>query len=251
MFDESFRSWFKGLLLEAEDPTTSILGFEASDSLCMLKLYYSTQDYSEPESHVMNFKIDTTYMFTHVDADFSGTPLETVSEAAPDITSSTECGNLAFESAMQGIYTKIEFPYLNDLRSIADHCSAASAELRIYPKAGTYCKQNYSSLPETMNLYVSDENNISTGSAITDSSGESLQTGSLTYDEMMFPESTYYTYDITDFINGQLGKIGINKNFLQMIDPEYGYTINELVIGDQNNGKYNIKLTIELATYDE
>ena len=63
---------------------------------------------------------------------------------SPDITSSTECGNLAFESAMQGIYTKIEFPYLNDLRSIADHCSAASAELRIYPKAGTYCKQNYS-----------------------------------------------------------------------------------------------------------
>ena len=61
--DESFRQWFKGLLLKAEDPSGSILGFEASDSLCMLKLYYSTQDYSEPESHVLNFKIDTTGLF--------------------------------------------------------------------------------------------------------------------------------------------------------------------------------------------
>ena len=249
--DESFRQWFKGLLLKAEDPSGSILGFEASDSLCMLKLYYSTQDYSEPESHVLNFKIDTTHMFTHVDADFTGTPLETVKEASPDITSSTECGNMSFESAILGIYTKIEFPYLNNLRSIADHCSAASAELRIYPKAGTYCKQNYSGLPSTLNLYEIDENNISTGGAIVSSDGESLQSGSLTYDDMMFPEETYYSYDITDFINSQFGKIGINKTALQLTDPDYGYSIDELVIGDRFTDGYNIKLIIELATYNE
>ena len=249
--DENFAGWFKGLMLKAEDPTKSILGFEASDSLCMLKLYYSIQDYSEPEGHVLEFKIDTTRMFTHVDADLSGTAVEGLMDKNTEEVSSRECDNLACSSSMLGIYTKIGFPYLNDLRSIADHCSAASAQLVIYPKAGSYCKPNYSGLPPTMNLYVSDENNISTGGAITDSDGQSLQSGSLQYDEMMFPESTYYTYDITDFINGQFGKIGVNRNFLQMIDPDYGYTMNELVIGDQLSEGYNIKLVIELAVYNE
>lgn len=85
----------------------------------------------------------------------------------------------------------------------------------------------------------------------TDSDGTSLQTGSLTYGDMMFPESTYYTYDITDFINSQFGKIGINKQFLQLLDPSYGYTLDELVIGDMDLGVYNIKLEIQLAVYNE
>lgn len=249
--DENFRSWFKGLMLKAEDPTRSILGFEASDSLCMLKLYYSTQDYAEPEEHVLEFKVDTTYLFTRVAADLSGTPLEAFADKDIKEIESEDCDHLAFASGMLGIYTKIGFPYLNNLRSIADHCSAANAQLVIYPKAGTYCKPNYSGLPPTLNLYVSDENNISTGGAIISSDGQSLQSGSLTYDEMMFPENTCYTYDVTDFINGQFGKIGINKNFLQMIDPDYGYTINELVLGDRFSEGYNIKLVIELATYNE
>lgn len=249
--DENFRSWFKGLMLKAEDPTRSILGFEANDSLCMLKLYYSTQDYAEPEEHVLEFKVDTTYLFTRVAADLSGTPLEAFADKDIKEIESEDCDHLAFASGMLGIYTKIGFPYLNNLRSIADHCSAANAQLVIYPKAGTYCRPNYSGLPPTLNLYVSDENNISTGGAIISSDGQSLQSGSLTYDEMMFPENTCYTYDVTNFINGQFGKIGINKNFLQMIDPDYGYTINELVLGDRFSEGYNIKLVIELATYNE
>lgn len=68
---------------------------------------------------------------------------------------------------------------------------------------------------------------------------------------MMFPESTYYTYDITDFINSQFGKIGINKQFLQLLDPSYGYTLDELVIVDMDLGGYNIKLEIQLAVYNE
>lgn len=248
--DENFKEWFKGLLVGAEGPGGSILGFSSSDTLSMMKLYYRYRDYAEPVKDTLTFKIDTTYMFTHVDSDLTGTEIAGLGDAT-EILDSHETGNKAFVSGTLGVYTRIGFPYLNDLRSISDHCKAASAILTVYPLAGSYCKSNYSFMPESLNLYVSDENNISTGGAIADSDGETLQTGSLSYDEMMFPESTYYTYDITEFINSQLGKIGINKNFLQMIDPSYGYTINDLVIGDQTNGNYNITLTIELATYDE
>ena len=249
--DESFRSYFKGLQLKAESPAKSILGFEGRDTTCMLKLYYRSQVYSEPEEHVLEFGLDTVYMCTHVETDLTGSPIEAFTDPDTEELSSEECDNLAFASGMLGIYTKIGFPYLNNLRSLGSHVKAASAELLIYPKKGSYCRQNYSELPATLNLYVSDENNISTGGAITDSSGQSLQSGSLTYDDMMFPESTYYSYDITDFINGQFGKIGVNRNFLQMIDPEYGYNLTELVIGDRFSEGYNIKLIIGLAIYNE
>ena len=130
--------------------------------------------------------------------------------------------------------------------------NAGQKKLIVYPLPGSYAKANYSPLPDELNLYVSDENNISTGGAITDSNGQTLQTGSLTYDEMMFPESTFYTYDITDFINDQFGKIGVNRNFLQMIDPDYGYTLEELVTDDRYSGSgYEVKMIIRLAIYDE
>ena len=36
-----------------------------------------------------------------------------------------------------------------------------------------------------------------------------------------------------------------------MIDPDYGYNLNELVIADRYTSDYQIKLIIKLALYDE
>ena len=248
--DDSFREYFKGILLKPSGPAGSILGFKAADTLCMMKLYYKTQDYAEPEDHVLDFPLDSTYLFTNVKTDYSGSPLDIISDSGEEIPS-TLTENMSFVSGMGGICTKIGFPYLNNLRSIWDHCKAASAELVVYPMPGSYCKPDYSYLPPKLNLYIMDENNISTGGAIVGSDGESLQSGSLTYDDMMFPENTYYSYDITDFINDQFGKIGVNKKYLQMIDPDYGYSLAELVIADRYTTGYQIKLIIKLALYDE
>ena len=36
-----------------------------------------------------------------------------------------------------------------------------------------------------------------------------------------------------------------------MIDPNYGYTLDELIIADRYTSGYQIKLIIKLALYDE
>ena len=87
--DDSFREYFNGLLLKSAGAPGSISGFKGQDTLCMMKLYYRTQDYGEE-------------------------------------ISSTLTGNMSFMSGMGGIFIKIGFPYLNNLRSIWDHCRAAS-----------------------------------------------------------------------------------------------------------------------------
>jgi len=247
--DENFRKYFKGILLDADPESGAIMGFKASDTTCLLKLYYRIIGYTEAEEHVADFKIDTSLMFTHLEIDRTGTPLDGIGSRNEEIHSRYS-DHIAFAQGLTGIYTKIGFPHLNNLRGLGNYCTAVSAELVVYPLAGSYNKQNYSSLPPTLNLFESDENNISTGGAIVDDSGENLQSGSLTYDEQ-FPERTFYTYDITDFVNDQLGKIGVNKRFLQMIDPNFGYTLDELVVGDQTRHEKNIELRLKYAIYNE
>lgn len=78
--DDSFKEWFKGLLVEAEGAAGSILGFSSSDTMSMMKLYYRYRDYAEPVSDTLAFMIDTTYMFTHVESDLGGTGIAGIRE---------------------------------------------------------------------------------------------------------------------------------------------------------------------------
>ena len=125
--DDSFREYFNGLLLKSAGAPGNISGFKGQDTLCMMKLYYRTQDYAEPEEHVLEFHLDSTYLFNHVESDYTGTPLAALEDYGEEI-SSTLTGNMSFMSGMGGIFIKIGFPYLNNLRSIWDHCRAASAD---------------------------------------------------------------------------------------------------------------------------
>ncbi|HQB37054.1 MAG TPA: hypothetical protein PLI41_05865, partial [Bacteroidales bacterium] len=86
---------------------------------------------------------------------------------------------------------------------------------------------------------------------ITSYSGESLQTGNLVIDEL-FGIETYYTYDITSFIQSQLGAFGIYKRNLKLTVPEekQATSLNALVAGDMSYPGNRIKLKISYLIYD-
>lgn len=234
---------------------SSYWGRMALSSYLTFKLTEDFEDSSTPE-YEEKVIFDSLILYMVPDSTFCGDTLLPMTLQAFRLSETVELND------DEELYSHSEFGYDSTpiaeetfyprpFRGIWDHCFAASAELVVHPLPGSYCKQNYSSLPSTLNLYIMDENNISTGGAIIGNDGETLQSGSLTYDDMMFPENTYYTYDITDFINDQFGKIGVNKQYLQMIDPEYGYTLGELIIPDRYTTDCQIKLIIKLALYDE
>jgi len=120
--------------------------------------------------------------------------------------------------------------------------------LVIYPVKGTFSKLN--PLPTNLSMYVSDENNVTQG-YITNYSGESLQTGNLVTDEL-FGIDTYYTYDITSFLQSQLGAFGIYKRNLKLTVPEdiLATSLNTLVAGDMLHPGNRIKLKISYLIYD-
>ena len=245
--DEDFRKYFRGIVLRGDDSSEALLAFKADkDSLCRMVIYYHTIGEDRLE-HEATFFPERHLLFTQVESDRTGTPLEGITFIDNEI-SSFNSNNLAFMEGLTGIYTKIEFPHLNRIRELGDHGAIVSATLRIYPLAGSFERLNYSELPQKLQLYTSNEKNVTTGS-ITDSNDQ-MQTGSLHYDEQL-PDETYYTYDVTEFIKDQVGKIGVNKLHLQMIGENYGYTLRNMVVGNQTVGDKNIHLYIKYALYDE
>ena len=73
----------------------------------------------------------------------------------------------------------LEFPYLNNLMQQGTQVEIESALLKIYPEQGTY--SDYNTLPDSLYLYIADENNVVTD-AVTDYLGSEVQRGTLSED---------------------------------------------------------------------
>lgn len=77
--------------------------------------------------HEFSFNPDPVAEKTFYPHPFRGRAVEIrLSDELGEEISSTLTGNMSFMSGMGGIFIKIGFPYLNNLRSIWDHCRAAS-----------------------------------------------------------------------------------------------------------------------------
>ncbi|MDD4033292.1 MAG: DUF4270 family protein [Bacteroidales bacterium] len=239
-----FYDYFNGLVVVPDNNSSLIMGFEAVDTTCVIRLYYHTVK-ALPESHYAEFPLENALHFNQVLFDRSGTPLEKLNKKSAEIESS-ETGNMAFVQGLSGIFTRIEFPYLNRIQELGDHGNVISAKLIIYPVQGSYGRGT--PIPSSLEMYTSDEKDATTGT-ITDSN-ESKQTGNLFLDDL-FPYNTSYTFDITSFVDDQVGKFGVYKQNLQLALPEIRSTLGALTLGDKHHVSNRIALKITYSIYNE
>ena len=210
-----------------------------------LKLYYHRTLESSTE-HELVFKPSTTQNFNKVKYDRSNTPLSLLTLENEELISSLSL-NQTYVQGLTGLYTKIEFPYLNSLLEEGDMVTIESGYLYLYPVRGSYGGDI--PLPTTLSLYTADENNV-TGNALTDILGTSVQTGSLTTDDLLH-RNTYYTFDITSFLQSNLGAIGINKQNLQLFLPEekINTSFGCVRFGDMQHAESQVKLSVLCKIY--
>lgn len=90
-----------------------------------------------------------------------------------------------------------------------------------------------------------------TEDVITDLLGTSVQNGSLVTDEMA-PENTYYSFDITSFLQNNLGAIGYNRKNLKLMLPDdlFFTTLKGVVFGDMQHTTNPVKLTLRYKVYN-
>ena len=160
--------------------------------------------------------------------------------------SSENLGNRGMLFGGIGWFTRLKFPYLNNILNQGKRVSIESAYLKIYPEVGTYSAFN--ALPDSIFLYITDENNVVT-SSVKDYLGSDVQGGTLVKDET-FAENTYYSFDITTFMQEELGTFGMYKHNLQLVfnEDEYTKTFRNLTVSDQK-GKSPIVLQLIYKVY--
>lgn len=246
---EKFRDYFHGLAFRPDEAGSCVTGFLVNDSSIYMRMYYHVLDYTRVD-YELDFKVNTEHAFTHVDQDRTDTPIATLSKGgALFATSSTQTGKKAYLQGLTGIYNAIEFPYLNNLMVTGDIVSVESAMLYLYPLKGSYGVVNQ--LPATLRLYVADDNS-NTVDQIYDSMETTIQDGSLTVDEMQGRE-TYYSFDITSFMQENLGTWGNGRQklFLILDDDDFVCTFDQVVFtNDETQRSGQIRLDIRFKTYD-
>lgn len=241
-----FEDYFKGLVVVPEGSgNQSLLSFQVADSSAAIVLHYHIVDEQE-NSQVLSFVPNTTTQFNHYEHDRTGTDLEAFG-AGEDELSSTLLDNRGVLFGGLGWYTRLEFPFLNNILMQGERIVIETAILRIYPEPGTFSSTN--ALPDSVYLYIADENNVITD-AVTDYLGEAVQNGTLVKDDT-YDENTYYYFDVTDFMQQELGAFGMYKHNLQLVLDEdtYTKTFRNLTFSDQQ-GRAPIVLQLIYKVYE-
>lgn len=242
---ERFRQYFPGLAILPDDTGSCITGFAVNDTSMCMRMYYR-EIYTSTTERTLTFTPYPAYSFTQAGQDFGNTPFDGILPGVHDAIPSDKSRHISYLQGLSGVYIKLEFPYLNNLRFEGSLVTIESAILYLYPVQGTY--GDHVPLPESLTLYTADENNVAQ-SVITDSSGESVQTGDLVTDDV---HAVYYSFDLTSFMQSNLGTIGMNRQNLMLMLPTKKFltTAESLILGDMNHPKNNIKLRILFKAYN-
>lgn len=241
-----FEDYFKGLAIVPEATgSQSVVSFQVADSSAVLVLHYHIIDEQE-NAQVLTFIPNTTTQFNHINHDRSGTVMEPFPTGQKEIPSGLlENRGVLFGGL--GWYSRLEFPFLNNILMQGEQVTIESALLKIYPEPGTFSSSN--ALPDSIYLYIADENNVVTD-AVTDYLGTAVQSGMLLKDDT-YDENTYYYFDITDFLQQELGAFGMYKHNLQLVFDEDTYTTSfrNLTFSDQQ-GRAPIVLQLIYKVYE-
>ncbi|WP_455584415.1 DUF4270 family protein [Bacteroides sp.] len=243
---EKFRLYFKGLAFVPDAAGTCINGFQVNDSSLCIRLHYHKITESSVEQS-LTFTPSSTLRFTRIEYNRSNTVLSELQSGTDNALPSGKTDHQAYLQGMTGLYVKIEFPHLNNLLWEGDMVSIESATLQLYPVKGTH--GDLYPLPETLVLYTANENDV-TEDVVTDLLGTSVQDGSLVTDEMD-PETTYYSFDITSFLQSNLGAIGYNRKNLKLMLPDdlFFTTVKGVVFGDMQHETSPVKLVLMYKVY--
>ncbi|MCR5715064.1 MAG: DUF4270 domain-containing protein [Bacteroidales bacterium] len=232
---EKFRRYFKGFALVPDENDHAVLGYHAVDTMFFMQLYYHTiMEYRT--DYTITFPIHPGYQFNQYQFDRTGTPTEGLVDSETDLFSYTT-GHKAFVQGLAGMYSKIEFPYLNDIEKTGKLSAIVNAELRLYP--AREAASDETPLPSRITLYISDEENpvIAEGETVT---------GTLVKDQ--YERNTHYAIGISSFIAEELGAIGVYKRHLQLVLPDT--SLYRIVLGDhkypdvQNQAQLNIQYMV-------
>lgn len=236
----NFLQYLKGLYIESDSPLLNpaqgaLLRFNLLDSNTRFTLYYHTATDTMKFSFVINSTAAYYSRFTH---DYSGASGNLISQLnSPGVNTSNE----VYVSACAGVKTKIEFPYLENLRNLGYAIAINKAELVI--QAADPSLNTSADFPLNKQLYVVSIDSLGRQVLIPD----------------MYESSVYFGGALNTVTNGY--KINIARYFQELMrgtKPNNGLYLKEFnpdeqgrraVLGSSNSnaGTNNYKMYLHLV----
>lgn len=245
-----FQTYFKGIKLSpGENDNASVNSFVVNDKFPVIRIHYTTIGNETTKEKKMDLSINTSTAFSQIETDRSNTLLHSLNYSTPSIPSA-KTENKIYLQGLTGLYNKLSFPDLNEILKFGDHVVISGAYLYVYPVLGTY--SDFTPLPRELHLnYLNEE-----GKPIeiyVDPKTTQVQSGKLVKDDI-YNKNTYYAFDITSYLQYELGKHGMYKSSLQLYlnETDKNNTLSSLVLGDADfkNEDNKIRLVLYITIYD-
>jgi hypothetical protein len=243
---EEFRRYFKGLLMQGTDPANDCLFyFKTAADNAIMRIYFRIKSPFN-EAREIAFGINSSKQFNNIQTDHTGTPLSAFPINKDILLPSARTEQKSYVFSPAGIYTKISFPDIFDIKDRADFSRIVKAELEIKPLQELHPRP-YQLAPKLL-LYLTNSNNLPSLALADEVSREELD-GDLIKDDL-FSDKTAYTYDITGYINSLIIEGRFSESALIISEPiaHSGSKLGRLIIPDQTASK-RIRLKLYLLTF--
>lgn len=242
----NFLNYFKGLQLTSNGGS-AVVGFPVGG--VKVRLYYSETVNGAKAGKTKDFTITNTGLqFNQITTNLEGTALEGL-ERGGEAVPSAQTGNVSVTQTGAGLVIKLEFPYLNDLKTQLTPELINRAVLIVEPQNNTI--QYPYPVPPALMLYNTNRTNVPLRPASFDPLVENSPSLGANYDK----EKNRYEFNITPYIIQQLKTQNTAGNALLIAPPTVAATaqnpvpanlkdVSRLVVG----GPQNVKLKIYYTT---
>jgi Domain of unknown function (DUF4270) len=239
---DDFVDYFNGIYIGTDTTLCkNLYYFTEHLNKAVVRLYYRFNGVTTQQRY-FDFSVNPTHHSNFVSGRYTGTPLAVFTPFKRELKSSTLMGNRAYLHSNANTLVKISFPQLVQIKELHPYVRVVKAILEIRPAPGTY---NYPyRLPPILNLHGTDDDNR-LNYIIRNADGTDAQTGNLVQDNL-YGDNTYYSFDITAFVNSQIQEGSFSKAALMLapVNSTGDNTLQRLVINNQSIAK-----SIQLKLY--
>ena len=238
-----FLEEYQGLLFDADDSNTAILGFSPES---LLRIYYTIPNENDDIEGTLDLPFSTTNSFHNISSNFSDTFFDTIEDQTTYLSSSCT-NNQIFIQAGTGIATRIDFPHLESLNNIKGTGALMEANLKISLKKPS--SESGLKTRDSLQFYIINQRSEILGEVYNYDGSTAL--GYITQQEDEFNILTY-TIPLKHYLDMKAADYDGDNWYLVMYSQQFNSSLDRYIFfAEENPDDYKMKLELTYALYDE